>query len=397
MAKKAKEKKSAEKSAVKEVTVSESLAVKWRPKKLKDVVGQDHVTSQIAGMIKTGRVPYAFLLEGQTGGGKTTVARMLGRYLNCEKNSACGKCDSCLMGEKTHPDIVTVNAGTEGKVDDIRKLIRGATVAPYYKKRVIIIDEAHKLTGASAEALLIPLEEPSRDTIWVLCTTNPEKMTNTIVNRCVRLTMRPIEPAKIVERLAFIAKAEGHDIGATDAGVEALNLIADFTNGSMREAISLLESVIFAVAGGADITNKSVLTAFIQNSDIDLDKACASLAAALLNRDLRVAIRFVRQSGNIRGLINKLRWLVDHLIAVDTKTSKFKPYTGRLFDAIAEKKGISYSLSSLLELQMAVVDAELKMNSTSIDESVLLQTAIANYAFNLRDTEDEEEERPRKK
>lgn len=125
--------------------VSKSLAVKYRPKKLKDLVGQKPIVSILKGMFKKQQVPAAFLLEGHTGGGKTTLARIIHNYLNCEKGNACGKCSSCKMDAKTHPDLVNINAGTDGRVEDIRKLVKGANVAPMYNKRVIIIDEC--LTG----------------------------------------------------------------------------------------------------------------------------------------------------------------------------------------------------------------------------------------------------------
>tara|TARA_B100000700_G_scaffold88627_1_gene99990 strand:- start:108631 stop:109797 length:1167 start_codon:yes stop_codon:yes gene_type:complete len=388
MAKK-KTSKSDKEPQVKGAATSQSLAVKYRPRKMKDLVGQNHITSQLKGMMKQNKVPGAFLLEGQTGGGKTTLARILHRYLNCEKGTACGKCESCRINPNSHPDLVSINAGENGRVDDIRKLIKGSKVAPYHNKRIILIDEAHKLTGASAEALLVPIEEPSRDTIWILCTTNPEKMLPTIVNRCTRFTMKPVEHEPIVKRLGDIAQKEGVDL-SSESGVEALGLIADFSNGSMRQAIALLENVLYAAAGGADISSKDVLASFIQNSEVDLDKAAVSLVAALMNNDLKGAIRFVRKAANPRGMLSKSRWLVDYLIGTKTKTAKFKPYSGRVFEKLAKDKGIEVRLDMLLMLQMALVDAEMKMNSTSIDESVLLQTAIAKFAFDNAEEEEDE-------
>lgn len=379
--------KSKTKKESKKIAVSEALAVKYRPKVLGDLVGQPHVVTQIKGMMKQDRFPAAFLLEGQTGGGKTTVARILHSILNCETGNACGECPSCRMGTKAHPDLIVKNAGTEGKVDDMRKLVKGAEAAPMFNKRIIIIDEAHKLTGAAAEALLVPLEEPKPNTIWILCTTNPEKMLNTIKGRCTKFTMKPIEPKAIVKQLGRIAKKEGFDIVKDKDSKEALKLITDFSNGSMREAISLLESILYAVASGEEFTKENVLSAFIENSEVDLDRVAVSLVAASLNKDLPGTIKSIRKAGNVRGALNKARWLIDYLIGAKTKTAKYTPYSGRLFEQIAKKNDIKFNLNKLLLLQMALVDAESKMNSSPIDESVLLQTTMGGFFFKLAEYE----------
>lgn len=378
-----------EKTEVKDI-VSEALAVKHRPRKFKDLVGQDHITTPLKGAIKLRKVPAAFLIEGQTGGGKTTLARMINTYLNCETGKACGKCDSCKLDPRNHPDLVNINAGVNGKVEEIRKLVKGSRVAPYFNKRIILIDEAHKLTGASAEALLIPLEEPSRDTIWILSTTNPEKLNSTLLNRCMHLTVKPLSMEHIVDRLTYVAKAEGLDM-SSEEGQASLRLIADFANGSMRHAIAMLESVIYAAAGGAEVSNKEVLSAFIQTSDVDLDKAAVSLVGAVLNRDLKNAIKFIRKANNARGLLSKSRWLIDYCIGEKTKTAKFKPYSGRLFEKLVADKGIKVNLFDLLLLQMTLVEAEAQMNTLPVDESVLLQTAVAKFVFDNLDEEEENE------
>lgn len=251
----------------------------------------------------------------------------------------------------------------------------------------ILTHNSHKLTGAAAEALLVPLEEPSSNTIWILCSTNPEKMLGTITNRCTRMALKPIEPDVIVKRLNQIAENESYDLSSENAQ-DALKVIADFSNGSLREAISLLEGVLYAVESGADIDTKDVVSTFVQNSEVDLDKAAASLVAAMMNEDIKAAIKFVRKSGNVRGLVNKSRWLLDYIIGKMTKTAKFTPYSGRVFDSLIKNKGIEESLDTALHLQMMLVDAEFKMNSCSIDESVLMQTAIAKYAFSQEDEED---------
>ena len=364
----------------KQVALSKALAVKYRPQKITHLVGQPHVVTQIKGMHKRGEYPGAFLLEGQTGGGKTTVARIIHGMLNCEQGTICGKCASCQMGA-SHPDLMNVNAGKDGKVDDIRNLIKSAEVAPMFNKRVIVIDEAHKLTGAAAEALLVPIEEPKANTVWILCTTNPEKVLPTIRSRCTKLSMKPIEPDAIIKRLMTIAKREGYDLSQISDAEETFELIADFSNGSMREAISLLESVLYAIAGGADFTKENVLKSFVENTEIDLDKVAVSLVAASLNNDPKNAIKAIMKSTNPRGVVSKSRWLIDYLTRNLLKCAKFTPYSGRLFESIAQKDGIKIKLSDLLMLQKTIVDAEMKMNTTSIDEGIILQTAITEFFF----------------
>ena len=144
----------------------------------------------------------------------------------------------------------------------------------------------------------------------------------------------------------------------------------------MREAISLLEYVLYAIDGGADLSNKTVVEQFVSNSQVDMDKLSASLVCAILNEDLMAAIKFLQYCSNPRGLISKCRWLLDFLIRQATGTVKYTPYSGKCFLSTAKTKKIEYSLPQLLRLQQAFVDAELQFNSTSIDESVLLQSKI---------------------
>jgi DNA polymerase III subunit gamma/tau len=356
-----------------------SLAVKYRPRVLKDVVGNPQEVAVIKGMIKTRKFPGAILLSGATGCGKTTLARILAAYMNADDPKRVTESLSYKLGDK-HPDVTVVNAGTQGKVEDIRTVVKGSKSAPMTNYRIIIIDEAHKLTGASAEAILLPLEEPAPHTIWILCTTNPEKLLKTIVDRCTTITLRTVEPEQIVERLTQVAELEGMKFIDSKDGKKALKLIAQFSDGSVRGGLAILEKLMYAAASGdLDLKEKGALAHYVESAAVDLDKACASVIAAALNRDLPGCISIIRKAENPRGIVYKSRMLIDYLIGKKTKTAKFTPYAGRVFESVAEKMGIKYNLMVLIMLQEVVNNVELAMNSCAIDEAVLLQTHVGKF------------------
>lgn len=350
---------------------SNSLAVVHRPPTLADVRGQDNVVAIVDGMVKTKKIPTSILLSGHTGCGKTTIAKIIGTMLNCDKGTVCGKCDSCKMGN-SHPDIIEHNAGKDGGIDPIRKLVASSKVAPVFKKRVIIVDEAHKLTGASLEAMLLPAEQGSKKTLWIFCTTNKEKLTDTLAGRCLKLPIKPIDHEVIVGRLKEICKAEEIKPLLGKKGKEVLDLIAHVSNGSMREAISQLEAVQLAIASGKEFDTAAAMQAIVTAGDVDLGKAAAELVGAILETDLTSAISIIRKANNARGLLSKAKWLVDWLIAVKTKTARYTPHDGRVFKELFPKT--KTPLSFLMAILGMLVEVEMRMNSTSIDENILIMT-----------------------
>lgn len=361
---------------------TESLAVKYRPKVLTDLVGQDHIVSQVKGMLKTKRVPASIMLAGPTGLGKTTTARMLARYLNCsnltKEFEPCGECVNCKMTD--HPDVFETNAANSRGIDDVRQLIQQSKNMPTLgKKRVIIVDEAHQLPSLSQQALLKPLEDSSEHTLWIICTMTPEKMVPAIAKRCLILQVKPVEPELIVKRLYRIAKREGVDFKTMDEGVKILKTIADFANGGMRDAVRMLESVLYAFNSGEEVDPKTVLTKFLSGGEADLEQSACNVLCAVLKKDLKGLLKETQGCENVRGVLNKLRWLIDYLLSNSVGKAKFIPYSGRLFSKQCKDNDIKVSLIKLIGLQSLLLDVEFRFNSMSIDERVVFTSMVGNF------------------
>ena len=217
------------------------IARKWRPQAFADLVGQTHVTETLQNAIKNNRVAHAYIFSGARGVGKTTAARILAKALNCAKGPTpepCGECDSCKeIAAGTSLDVIEIDAASNRGIDQIRELREMVRYAPAAARhKVVILDEAHMLTGEASNALLKTLEEPPERVIFVMATTQPEDLEDTIRSRSQHFHFRALTFLEITNRLQYIAKQEKLKI---DEG--ALSVIARMAEGSMRDALSLLE------------------------------------------------------------------------------------------------------------------------------------------------------------
>jgi DNA polymerase-3 subunit gamma/tau len=219
------------------------FARKWRPMTFEDVVGQDHVTETLKKAIEKDKVAHAYIFTGTRGVGKTTTARILARALNCEKGptpSPCGTCESCksiINGSSF--DVIEIDGASNNSVDDIRNIRENIHYSSMGgRHRIYVIDEVHMLTKPAFNALLKTLEEPPPKVIFIFATTEPQKIPATIQSRCQRFDFRRISTSQIVERIAHIC-IEEHI--AFDK--QALTLVGRKAEGSMRDALSLLDQV----------------------------------------------------------------------------------------------------------------------------------------------------------
>ena len=225
------------------------LARKWRPKDFADTVGQEHVLQALINALDSGRLHHAYLFTGTRGVGKTTIARILAKALNCEKgvtSEPCGECSACVeIDEGRFVDLIEVDAASKTKVDDTRDLLDNVQYAPARGRyKVYLIDEVHMLSKSSFNALLKTLEEPPPHVKFLLATTDPQKLPVTVLSRCLQFNLKRMTPRLISDRLAHICAAE-----SIEADPIALATIARAADGSMRDALSLLDQAI-AYCGG---------------------------------------------------------------------------------------------------------------------------------------------------
>jgi DNA polymerase-3 subunit gamma/tau len=266
------------------------LARKWRPRRFEDLVGQEHVVRPLVNALDQGRLHHAFLFTGTRGVGKTTIARILAKSLNCETgitSKPCGTCSACTeVDEGRFVDLIEVDAASRTKVDDTRDLLDNVPYAPTRGRyKVYLIDEVHMLSGHSFNALLKTLEEPPEHVKFLLATTDPQKLPVTILSRCLQFSLKRLTAAQIEAQLRRILDTENipHDEGS-------VRQLARAADGSMRDGLSLLDQ---AIAYGSGKLAESEVRAMLGTIDQD---AVERLLAALAAQDAPAIMRLVAEA-----------------------------------------------------------------------------------------------------
>ena len=290
------------------------LARKWRPQSFETMVGQSHVLKALSNALEQGRLHHAYLLTGTRGVGKTTIARILARCLNCDEGvsaTPCGVCPTCKeITEGRSVDLIEVDAASRTKVEDTRELLDNVQYAPSQcRYKIYLIDEVHMLSNHSFNALLKTLEEPPPHAVFLFATTHPQKLPPTVLSRCLQFHLKNLTPQLIVNHLTTVFDAEN-----VSYDEDGLWIIARAASGSMRDALSLADQAI-AFGGGSvmgDAVNEMLGTV---DHDV-LTQLLAAIVAGNADKALAVVSAYAERAPDFVGLVDELLKLI-HRIAVE--------------------------------------------------------------------------------
>lgn len=317
-----------------------TLDKKYRPRTFGEMVGQPVAVNTLAQMLDSGKLSPTILLYGPLGTGKTTLARMIARYVNCKKNvgkdtfgeicgideEPCSSCKSLTAGNA--PNVTEINAAEARGINEARELIDQSRFSPIGgARRIFILDEIHQMTSQSSQAMLKPLEEPPKKTMWILCTTEPQKILNTIRSRSLQIKLNPVKPRAIINLLAKITKKEGKTLPEN-----VFETIADLSQGHVRNSLHMLEQVFLYVDkyGVTEQLADNISSVLDEVLSVSPEAVVETYVLSLLNGSNQ-ALNIIRRVDNItyfiKVAISYIKNLIFTLKGLDNlTTNRFKSF-----------------------------------------------------------------------
>lgn len=377
------------------------LISRHRPKTFSEMIGMETTVKAVEKSIKDGEIPNAYLLMGNTGCGKTTFARVIARAVMCENYTGCGECNSCKSFDNnpdSHMDYMEVNCGEKGKIEDIRGLIQLGNTSPMMgQMRVIVLDEAHRLSGASAEAILKPLEEPAEKTLWILATTESQALKDTLKNRCNVISIRPADRDRLAEYLADLAR-DYIDYPSEDL-MQITEQIAEMTGGLIRSSLSILDTVIKsyrATNGKMDVQEfiDEVRQEILKNTDADTLSAQKIVLGVMLNNP-KIILSVLGDHSNFVGLsrniLDTAQYLVDSAFGIRGSNIYHPPAfrdTAETLDSNLTERGMNKAqriavYTKMLECSVSTHSDIMKF---IVPERPLLSSNLLNLMLTLRES-----------
>ena len=355
---------------------STSFAKKYRPRLLKDLIGQENAKKQIAGILKSGRIPCAMLLTGATGCGKTTIARVIARHIN--------KVKECTPIN----DIYEFNIGTNGTMEDIRKLVDSAKYLPtdIKHKKIYILDEVHKLTKASASGLLKEIEEPPAHVLYLLCTNEPDKLLDTLVNRCEKINLQPYTMEDITKLLTHVCEEENIKIQE-----KYLQKIAEMGNCQPRECLVSLQAIANLLAGGKEVSEAEMDEQIQKAIKNNIYEYANSFLLALYLKNYAAAVKRLDECGDASGLlalaVNTNRSVVKYIAGLSSGGTYQAacPYGTRKMLELLKEKAKDMDIAEMVKrsnkIHQVLVEATTISRSVTVDVADILLTKIGYYCF----------------
>lgn len=366
----------------------QALYRKYRPSNFDEVVGQTHIIQTLKNAIVQNRIAHAYLFCGPRGTGKTSIAKIFAKTLNCtnSQDAPCGICENCKMAANgSHPDIIEIDAASNNGVDEVRNLIDKVKYAPMQGKyKIYIIDEVHMMTSGAFNALLKTIEEPPAHVIFIFATTEPNKVLPTIISRCQRFDFNKVSVNDIKYRLSVVCKNEGIEIDQ-----DGLTLIAQLADGGMRDALSILDQCVAYCTSHIDVNDIRKIYGVITSEDI------GQLFSSVYKKDVDSFIKDIQKYSDMGMDIKRLtadfiHMLKDSLILDYSENSTLVSDMNKdMIRKYFRSAPIHFRIQCMEELMDTYNKYTYASNALDYLEASLLK--ISSYSYELKSTKIESE------